>query len=113
MATHVAFLKHAPLDEILAGTKTREFRLSFRQLVCRSVSKGDLLLLKRSGGEVRIEVERSCHRHGAERLSHETQRMKKGATLSLRCPPTPVEGKREGCESKGRRRVAADPCPQS
>ena len=52
MATHVAFLHDKPLDEIIAGRKTFEFRLSFGGLACRSAREGDRLLLKRSGGEV-------------------------------------------------------------
>ena len=49
---HVAFLQDAPLDEIVARRKRFEFRLSFRRLACEQVREGDLLLLKRSGGEV-------------------------------------------------------------
>jgi hypothetical protein len=52
MKTHVAFLHNEPLDEIVAGHKRFEFRLSFGWLPCESVREGDLLLLKRSGGEV-------------------------------------------------------------
>ena len=52
MATHVAFLHDDPLDEIMAGRKRFEFRLSFGGLACRSAREGDRLLLKRSGGEV-------------------------------------------------------------
>ena len=52
MAMHLAFLHNEPLDEILAGRKRFEFRLSFGGLACRSAREGDLLLLKRSGGEV-------------------------------------------------------------
>jgi hypothetical protein len=52
MATHVAFLHDEPLDEVVAGRKRFEFRLSFGGLACRSAREGDLLLLKRSGGEV-------------------------------------------------------------
>jgi hypothetical protein len=52
MATHLAFLHDDPLDEILAGRKRLEFRLSFRSLACRSAREGDHLLLKRSGGNV-------------------------------------------------------------
>jgi hypothetical protein len=36
----------------MAGRKRFEFRLSFRRLACRSVRQGDVLLLKRVGGEV-------------------------------------------------------------
>jgi hypothetical protein len=52
MATHVAFLHDEPLDEIMAGRKTFELRLTFRQLACHSVREGDVLLLKRVSGEV-------------------------------------------------------------
>ena len=52
MSTHVAFLHDAPLREILAGRKRHEFRLSFGWLVCKEVRTGDVLLLKRVGGEV-------------------------------------------------------------
>jgi hypothetical protein len=52
MATHVAFLHDEPLDEVVAGRKRFEFRLSFGGLACRSAQEGDRLLLKRSGGEV-------------------------------------------------------------
>jgi hypothetical protein len=52
MATHVAFLHDHPLEEVVAGRKRFEFRLSFRGLACRSAREGDRLLLKRSGGEV-------------------------------------------------------------
>ena len=52
MKTHVAFLHDEPLDEIMAGRKRFEFRLSFGGLACRSARAGDRLLLKRSGGEV-------------------------------------------------------------
>lgn len=65
MATHVAFLHDEPLNEIMAGRKRFEFRLSFRRLACRSVRQGDVLLLKRVGGE----VEASCDL-GAVRLYH-------------------------------------------
>jgi hypothetical protein len=57
MKTHVAFLHDEPLDDILAGRKKFEFRLSFGGLACRSAREGDRLLLKRSGGE----VEARCH----------------------------------------------------
>jgi hypothetical protein len=40
------------LQEIVAGRKRFEIRLSFRGLACASVRKGDILLLKRVGGEV-------------------------------------------------------------
>ena len=52
MATHVAFLHDHPLNEIIAGRKRFESRLSFRRLACRSERQGDVLLLKRVGGEV-------------------------------------------------------------
>jgi hypothetical protein len=52
VSTHVAFLRDAPLREIVAGRKKYEFRLSFGRLACEGVRVGDLLLLKRSGGEV-------------------------------------------------------------
>ena len=52
MATHLAFLHDKPLNEIMAGGKRFEFRLSFGGLACRSACEGDRLLLKRSGGEV-------------------------------------------------------------
>lgn len=52
MKTHVAVLHDEPLDEIVAGRKLFEFRLSFRGLACRSAREGNHLLLKRSGGEV-------------------------------------------------------------
>jgi hypothetical protein len=52
MATHVAFLHDEPLDDIIAGRKSFEFRLGFRRLACHSVRRGDVLLLKRVGGEV-------------------------------------------------------------
>jgi hypothetical protein len=54
MATHMAFLHDEPLQEIMAGRKRFEFRLSFRRLACRSVRQGDVLLLKRVGGEVEV-----------------------------------------------------------
>jgi hypothetical protein len=52
MAEHVVFLHDEPLNEIMARRKRFEFRLSFRRLACRSVRQGDVLLLKRVGGEV-------------------------------------------------------------
>jgi hypothetical protein len=52
MATHVAFLHDHPLDEVVARRKRIEFRLSFGRLACESVREGDVLLLKRVGGEV-------------------------------------------------------------
>jgi hypothetical protein len=54
MATHMAFLHDEPLNEIMAGRKRFEFRLSFRRLACRSVRQGDVLFLKRVGGEVEV-----------------------------------------------------------
>ena len=57
MATHVAFLRDGPLDEIIAGRKRFEFRLSFGGLACRSAREGDLSLLKRSGGEVEAQCD--------------------------------------------------------
>ena len=48
----MAFLHDEPLNEIMAGRKRFEFRLSFRRLACRSVRQGDVLLLKRVGGDV-------------------------------------------------------------
>ena len=54
MATHVAFLHDEPLNEIMAGRKRFEFRLSFRRLTCRCVRQGDVLLLKRVDGEVEV-----------------------------------------------------------
>jgi hypothetical protein len=56
-STHVAFLRNGPLEEIVAGRKHFEMRLSFRGLACASVRQGDVLLLKRVGGE----VEATCH----------------------------------------------------
>jgi hypothetical protein len=50
--THVVFLRDEPMREILAGRKGYEFRLSFGRLACEVVREGDLLLLKRVGGEV-------------------------------------------------------------
>ena len=50
--THVVFLKGVHLQEILSGRKRFEIRLSFRGLACASGREGDLLLLKRVGGEV-------------------------------------------------------------
>ena len=52
MAEHVAFLHDEPLDDIMARRKRFEFRLGFRRLACRSVRPGDVVLLKRVGGEV-------------------------------------------------------------
>ena len=52
MATLMAFLHDESLNGIMAGCKRFEFRLSFRRLACRSVPQGDVLLLKRVGGEV-------------------------------------------------------------
>jgi hypothetical protein len=49
---HIVFLRDEPLREIVAGRKRFEIRLSFRGLACASVREGDLLLLKRVGGEV-------------------------------------------------------------
>ena len=46
------FLRDRPLQEIVAGRKRFEIRLSFRGLACASVHGGDVLLLKRVGGEV-------------------------------------------------------------
>jgi hypothetical protein len=57
MKTHVAFLHDEPLDEIMAGRKQVEFRLSYRGLACRSAREGDRLLLKRSGGEVEAQCD--------------------------------------------------------
>lgn len=51
-ATHIAFVRDEPLQEIVAGRKRFELRLSFGGLACASVREGDLLLLKRVGGEV-------------------------------------------------------------
>ena len=50
--THLVFLRDRPLQEIVAGRKRFEIRLSFRGLACASVHGGDVLLLKRVGGEV-------------------------------------------------------------
>ena len=50
--THLVFLRDEPLREIVAGRKRFEMRLSFRGLACASVRQGDVLLLKRVGGEV-------------------------------------------------------------
>jgi hypothetical protein len=50
--THLVFLRDEPLREIVAGRKRFELRLSFRGLACASVREGDVLLLKRVGGEV-------------------------------------------------------------
>ena len=52
MAEHVAFMHDEPLDDIIARRKRFEFRLGFRRLACRSVRPGDVVLLKRVGGEV-------------------------------------------------------------
>jgi hypothetical protein len=52
VSTHVAFLRDVPLREIVIGRKRHEFRLSFGWLACEGVREGDLLLLKRVGGEV-------------------------------------------------------------
>ena len=46
------FLQDRPIQEIVAGRKRFELRLSFRGLACASVREGDVLLLKRVGGEV-------------------------------------------------------------
>jgi hypothetical protein len=51
-STHVAFMRAGPLRGILSGRKRFEIRLSFRGLACASGREGDLLLLKRVGGEV-------------------------------------------------------------
>jgi hypothetical protein len=48
----VVFLRDSPLSEIAAGRKRHEVRLSFGRLACESVREGDVLLLKRVGGEV-------------------------------------------------------------
>ena len=50
--THLVFLRDGPLGEIVAGRKRYEIRLSFRGLACASVQEGNVLLLKRVGGEV-------------------------------------------------------------
>ncbi len=49
---HVVFVWDEPLQEIVAGRKRFEIRLSFRGLACASVRESDLLLLKCVGGEV-------------------------------------------------------------
>ena len=54
MATHVVFLRDSPLSEVVAGRKRYEFRLSFGHMACESVREGDVLLLKRVGGEVEV-----------------------------------------------------------
>ena len=68
--THLVFLRDRPLQEIVAGRKRFEMRLSFRGLACASVREGDVLLLKRVGGEVEAALakptpERIRSRHGA------------------------------------------------
>ena len=60
---HLVFLHDEPLDEILAGRKKFEVRLSFGRLACASVREGDTLYLKRVGGA----VEAAC-RAGEVRL---------------------------------------------
>jgi hypothetical protein len=45
-------VRDEPLREIVAGRKRFEIRLSIRGLACASVREGDVLLLKRVGGEV-------------------------------------------------------------
>ena len=49
---HLVFMRDEPLGEIVAGRKRFEIRASFRALAYASVREGDLLLLKRVGGEV-------------------------------------------------------------
>lgn len=75
--THVAFVRDEPLQEILAGRKRFELRLSFSGLACASVGKSDLLLLKRSGGEVEaacdvgeVLIYRGLHPEEVARLAH-------------------------------------------
>ena len=46
------FIRGPYLDAILVGTKRFEIRMSLRSLACAGVGSGDVLLLKRSGGEV-------------------------------------------------------------
>jgi hypothetical protein len=50
--THLVFLRDRPIQKIVAERKRFELRLSFRGLACASVHGGDVLLLKRVGGEV-------------------------------------------------------------
>jgi hypothetical protein len=52
VTTHIVFLRDEPLRKIVVGRKRFEIRLSFRGLACTSVREGDVLLLKRVGGEV-------------------------------------------------------------
>ena len=50
-------MRDEPLREIAAGRKRSEIRMSFRGLACASVREGDVLLLKRVGGEVEAACE--------------------------------------------------------
>jgi hypothetical protein len=52
------------LDEVVAGRKRFEFRLSFGWLACESVREADTLLLKRVGGEVEAACDVGGRRSG-------------------------------------------------
>lgn len=60
---HIAFIQPAPLDRIRAGVKRMECRLSINRPLAWHVQQHDILLLKRTGGDIELRARaRAVHR---------------------------------------------------